>query len=209
MLKRVIVTCGFLFAVVGAPKPAMADWLLTGFIGPITNVKTDASTGSTRTFPAEKFDSSRGFGVNLASAFPTKGNVGFELDWGVYNKGMERSDIAGTQFASKLMSVSTNFFYSPSIPRVRPYFSAGPNFVNRSDITGTVRFAAPSSWAVGMDAGGGVMAFVNEHIAGRLDLRYYRNFGDFVDLKNVSAGGQSWNNLQFFRVFVGATAVLR
>ena len=101
-----------------------------------------------------------------------------------------------------------NFFVSPAVPRVRPYFSAGPTFTYRSDITDEATFTQASSWALGMNAGGGVVVFANERFGGRVDVRYFRNFGDFVDLKNVSAGGQSWNNLQYFRVFFGGTVVL-
>jgi hypothetical protein len=186
-----------------APRTASADWLLTGFVGKIAKVKTQPSG----TFPAETFTSTKGFGVNLASAFPTKGNIGFELDLGIYNNGLANSDVFGTQDPSKLMSVSTNFFYSPGIPRVRPYFSAGPSFTYRRD-KGVTATPLPSAWAAGFDAGGGLIVFANEHLGGRFDVRYNRNIGDFVALTDIKAGGQAWNNLSFWRVFVGATVVL-
>jgi hypothetical protein len=186
-----------------APRPAAAEWLLTGFVGPITGVKTHA----TDDFPGETFDSSTGFGLNLASAFATKGNVGFELDWGLYNKGLANSQQFGDQFASKLMSISTNLFYSPGIPRVRPYLTFGPNFMYRSDRDGVAE-SVPGGWAVGVNAGGGLIAFVNEYIGGRFDVRYARNIGDFVDLTDIGSGGQLWSDLSYVRVFVGATVVL-
>jgi hypothetical protein len=204
MLKTVIVGSVVCLALVGAPQPAAADWLLTGYVAPIFNVKTSESD----LVPAEKFDSNTGFGVNLASAFPTRGNLGFELDWAWYPSGLKTSDVFGTDYASKLMTISTNFFYSPSIPRARPYFSIGPTFGYRSDHDEAL-FGTPSGWAAGINAGGGVMLFANERFGGRVDFRYFRNFGDFYDLRTgVDTRRSGWNDLQYFRVFFGATVVL-
>src|SRR5262245_10056344 len=206
MLKSVIVVCLMFVALAGTSRPAAADWLLTGFVSPLFNVKTSESEALS--VPGEKFDSSVGFGVNLASAFPSRGNLGFELDWGWYPKALQTSDVFGSDAASSLMSISTNFFYSPSIPRARPYFSVGPNFGYRSDRDEAI-FATPSGWAVGINGGGGVMVFANERIGGRVDVRYYRNFGDFFDLRPDAASRRSgWNELQFIRVFFGATVIL-
>jgi hypothetical protein len=178
-------------------------------VGPIFNVKTS----ETDLAPAENFDGSTGFGVNLASAFPARGNLGFELDWAWYPKAMHTSDqpFFGDPefFASKLMTISTNFFYSPGIAPFRPYFSVGPTFGYRSDHDDS-QFPVPSGWAVGINGGGGVIAFVNQRFGGRVDFRYQRNFGDFYDI-SPDAGGQrrsGWADLQFFRLFFGATVVL-
>jgi len=196
------IVCAVLAAIVVSARPASADWLLSGFVGPIFNVKTSESDF----FPAENFDSSAGFGVNLASAFPGRGNLGFELDWALYPKAMHTSDLSGDTFASKLMTVNTNFFYSPGLAPFRPYFSVGPTFGYRSD-HGDAAFETPSGWAVGINGGGGVIAFVNQRFGGRVDFRYQRNFGDFYDI--TGAGGASgWKDLKFFRLFVGGTFVL-
>lgn len=206
MKKWMIVGCAAAIGFLGAPRQAAADWLLSGFVGPITNVKT--SELSEFGLPAEEFDSSVGFGINLASAFATRSNVGFELDFGVYNSGLETSSIFATDYASQLMSISTNFFYSPALAPVRPYFTVGPTFSYRRD-KDTALFAAPSGWAVGMNVGGGVMAFLNERFAGRVDVRYFRNFGDFYDLSEIGEDPNTgYNNLQFIRFFFGATVVL-
>jgi opacity protein-like surface antigen len=204
MVNRCTVLCAMFALLLVAPKQASADWLLTGFIGPLTNVKTSEAPGIAR---AETFAGSTGFGVNLASAFPGAGNAGFELDWGYYPKALEESDVFETAFAQKLMVVSTNFFFSPSIPRVRPYFSAGPMFTNKSDTT-LARLDTASAWAIGFNAGGGVIVFANERVGARIDLRYHRNITDFIDLADVGAGTQGWNKLTFFRVFFGGTVVL-
>lgn len=195
-----------LVGILGMARPASADWLLTGFVAPLFNVKTGESTAPP--LPAEKFDDSIGFGVNLASAFPARGNLGFELDWAWHQNGMHTSDVFGTDYPSRLMSISTNFFYSPAIPRLRPYFSVGPHFAYRSD-DDTSLAGVPSGWAVGINGGAGVIAFVNQRFGVRIDGRYYRNFGDFYDLREESTRRRNgWNNLQFIRVFVGATVVL-
>lgn len=206
MLKPSLVVCAVLVALVGTPQPAAADWLLTGFFGPIMNVKTSESDAVS--VPAESFDNSTGVGVNLASAFPSRGNLGFELDWGWYPSALQTSDQFDTAYASKLTTISTNFFYSPATPRVRPYFSVGPNFGYRSDHSDAL-FGTPSGWAWGINGGAGVMVFANNRFGGRVDFRYYRNFGDFYDLSPDATSRRSgWNNLQFFRVFFGATVAL-
>jgi hypothetical protein len=170
------------------------------------NVKT--SETDALFIPAENFDGSMAFGVNLASAFPSRGNLGFELDWGYYPSAMQTSDVFGTAYASKLMTISTNFFYSPATPRARPYFSVGPNFGYRSDHSDAI-VDTPSGWAWGINGGGGVMVFANNRFGGRVDFRYYRNFGDFFDLSSGATTRRSgWSDLQFFRIFFGATVVL-
>ena len=184
--------------------PASADWLFTGYVASLSQVKTSASMVS----PMEKFDDNVGVGVNIASAFPARANLGFEFDLGVYPEGLHSSDEFETLFASRLMSISTNFFYSPAVPRVRPYFSVGPNFGYRWD-HGDVGLATPSGWAVGLNSGVGIIAFINQRIGGRLDLRYFRNFGGFYDLReDVTTRRTGWSSLQFIRVSVGATVVL-
>jgi hypothetical protein len=107
------------------------------------------------------------------------------------------------------MAISTNFFYSPAVSRFRPYFSVGPTFGYRSDHDDATE-EIPSGWAVGINGGGGVIAFVNERFGGRVDFRYQRNFGDFYDITPGAAGARSngWSDLQFFRLFFGATVVL-
>ena len=204
MRERLGICAVVLATVVGFPAVASADWLLTGFAGALSNVKTKA----TDSFPGETFKGSRALGVNLASAFAKKGNAGFELDWGVYNKALADSDRFGSEFASKLMAVSTNLFYSPAIPRYRPYITVGPTFTYRSDREEN-RDPLEGGWAVGFNAGGGLIAFLNEYVGGRIDVRYTRNIGDFVALTSVGDGGQLWNNLSYWRVVAGATVVLR
>lgn len=199
--SRVIGTICLCVCFVAFPRSASADWLFSAFVGPIRGVQTNA-TGSG--VPAESFEGSNGIGLNVATAFPSRANLGFEFDWGIYNNALKTSDVFGTDFAAKVMSFSPNFFYSMSTSRVRPYVAIGPSFNYRSDRDeSTAEF--PGGWGVGLNAGGGAMVFVNEHVAGRADVRIFRNFGDFVDLTDVDSGGQQWNGLRFVRVFFGVT----
>ena len=140
----IVAVLGVLLGVFLMPPPAAADWLLSAFVGKLTSVKTQAKD----TVPAENFDSSTGFGVNLASAFPSKGNVGFELDWGLYKDALAHSDVFGTAFASKLMAVSTNVFYSPGTPRVRPGTSrrGPPSPIGRTPRNPSSPFPPPGAW---------------------------------------------------------------
>ena len=202
MIGRTGILCTALAGILATAHPASADWLLTGFVAPIFGVKTSESDIA----PAESFDSSTGFGVNLASAFPGRGNLGFELDWAYYPNALHTSDQFDDIFASKMMSISTNFFYSPAIPRFRPYFSLGPDFGYRSDHD-DAQAGTPSGWAVGFNGGGGLMMFANERFGARVDFRYSRKFGDFYDLAS-GASRSGWKNLQFLRLAFGATLVL-
>jgi len=205
-MKTIRTFCALLIGVVGVARPACADWLLTGYVAQLFNVKTSQSTELN--LPAEKFDNSLGFGFNLASAFPGRGNLGFEFDWAWQQKALRTSDVFGTTFASRLMTLNTNFFYSPATPHARPYFSLGPTFEYRTDDS-LARFVTPSGWGVGLNAGAGVMAFATQRLGVRLDGRYYRNFGEFYDLRtDVLQRRSGWNNLQFLRAFFGLTVVL-
>jgi outer membrane protein with beta-barrel domain len=198
--------CVLLVGVAGLASPASADWLLTGYVAPLFNVKTSAATGLN--LPAERFDDSVGIGVNVASAFPSRGNLGFELDWSWHQKALRTSDVFATSFASRLMSISTNFFYSPAIPWARPYFSVGPSFHYRMD-DALSTFAIPSGWAFGINGGAGVMVFATNRFGARIDARYFRNFGAFYDLRSdVIERNSGWNDLQSLRVFAGVTVVL-
>jgi hypothetical protein len=206
MARQVGVFCAVLVGIVGSARPVSADWLFTAYAAPLYNVKTAASTNSG--LPAETFDNSVGFGVNFASAFPSRGNLGFELDWAYSPKGLHTSEVFGTAYASRLMSISTNFFFSPAVPRVRPYFSLGPSFSFRSDDS-TVLAATPSGWAVGVNGGAGLIAFITQRFGLRLDVRYNRNFGDFYDLReDVTQRSSGWSDLEYLRGFVGVTIVL-
>jgi outer membrane protein W len=199
------ILCMAALGIVGAVRPAAADWLLTPFVGLVFNVRTAEATDLL--IPAEKFKDSRGFGLNLASAFPARANLGFEVDFAYYPEALRDSDQFGTLFASKLVMIGTNFFYSPAVPRFRPYFSVGPSFGYRLDHSDAT-VSTPSGWGIGVNGGAGVMAFVTQRIGIRADARYFRNLGDFYDLRDDVEGRRTgWKDLQFVRVFVGATFV--
>ena len=205
-MKMVRTFCAVAIGVIGLARPASADWLLTGYVAPLFSVQTSSSTSVN--LPAERFDNSVGLGLNIASAFPGAGNLGFELDWGWYQKGLQTSNVLGTRYASRLMSLTTNFFYSPGIARVRPYFSLGPSFEYRVD-DALAQFTTPSGWAAGFNGGAGVIGFATQRLGVRVDARYFRNFGDFYDLRAEATQRRSgWNNLTFIRTFLGVTVVL-
>jgi hypothetical protein len=206
-MRRVARITGVVLVVVlGSATPASADWLFTGYINWLKNVETTGST--TLASPAEKFDDSLGFGINFASAFPSRNNLGFEFDWGIYPEGLQHGDVFGDVFKSRLMSISTNFFFSPAVPRVRPYLTVGPNFAYRWDYT-DVQLPTPSGWSVGVNAGGGVIAFINRRVGARMDVRYARHFGEFYDLREEALTRRTgWSDLQYLRAFAGLTFVI-
>ena len=181
-----------LVAFLAVPALASADWLFTGFIGPVTNAKFDGGDvgGST------------GFGVNLAKVFPTRGGAGFEFDFGIYPKFWEDACVVnGVNQCenTRLMSVSPNFFINPALPRVRPYAVVGPTISLDTEGGGTTTI-------YGFNAGGGAILFAGERGGVRVDLRYFRHFaGSFISTSGVST---ERTDLSFFRIFFGGTLVL-
>ena len=201
MIKRFIVGCAVLAACGATPREASADWLLTGFIGQLTSVKA-------KDFASEEtFASSRGYGINIASAFPASGGLGFELDWGIYSKLLQDSSEFDNVFASKVMTISPNFFWSPAVPRVRPYLAVGPAFSYKQPLA-EADIPEDPVWALGFNVGGGVFIFAGERGGGRFDVRYFRNIGEFYNLQDVAAGGAAYQDLIYIRIFFGGTLVL-
>jgi hypothetical protein len=189
---------------------ANPDWLLTGFLGRITNVATDETTATSSvkslgiSVPAETFEASGGFGVNLASVFPAFSHFGFEADFALHSRALSSSNLFLDYYSSGIATFSANGFFSPAVPRVRPYLSGGPTFIVRRDRNEAVESTAVGT-AVGMNVGGGILGFVSERFAARADLRYTRSFGDFTD---SVLDDQGWKNLRFLRFFIGGTVVL-
>lgn len=203
-MKRFIAVLVVLMAVMAAPRQASADWLLTGFIGQVTSVKAKDFT------PEETFASSRGYGINIASAFPASGGLGFELDWGLYPKLLQDSSEFGTFFASKAMTIAPNFFWSPAVPRVRPYLAVGPAFTYKQALA-EATIAEDPVWALGFNVGGGVFIFAGERGGARIDVRYFRNIGEFYDLRTITQGAPTsalYKDLSYIRIFFGGTVVL-
>ena len=121
MFKTRRVLCVALAVIVCVARPASADWLLSGFVSPLFNVKTSATNDDDgfEIVPPENFDSSVGYGVNLASAFPARANLGFEIDFGFYPAAMKKGDQFGEDFASKLMTKAARSGFDPRAPNDR------------------------------------------------------------------------------------------
>lgn len=194
------------FFLIGLARPASADWLLTPFASRLREVKTTGS--ESLQVPAERFRVSDGVGISLASALPAQANLGFEFDFAWYPQALQQSNQYDDVFASQLMTIGTNVFFSPSVPVVRPYVSIGPTFGYRLDLPRAV-VPTPSGWAFGANAGAGIFGFITQRIGGRVDVRYFRNLGEFYDLREaVEVRRTGWKDLRFFRVSAGVTFVL-
>lgn len=190
----------FVFSL-GTPRHAAADWLLTGFIGPLTKGEVTLKFSDIG-LPDEKVkldDTGVGFGVNLAKAWAASGGAGFELDWGVYPKFW--GDKSVLEESGRLMTFSPNFFINPSIPRVRPYGVIGPTVSLDTLGVGTNTY-------FGMNFGGGAIVFAGERGGGRVDVRYFRHFGEGVNINTQDSGANGLKDLSFWRIFFGGTVRL-
>jgi hypothetical protein len=110
-----------------------------------------------------------GYGFDLGGMFA--GVIGAELDFGY------APDFFNEQADSSAMTVMANImvgipFGGTEGPGVRPFASGGAGLIR----TSSERAVEPErSNDFGVNVGGGVMAFFNNHVGLRGDVRYFRN----------------------------------
>jgi opacity protein-like surface antigen len=187
---KLIVATGAV-AAIWAPAPARADgfvspWAAVQFGGRIDNVREDVDRG-------------RGaFGVTAGGM--GAGIIGAEIDFGYSPSFFGTSNDFGN---NTVIDVMGNIIIGVPIGGttgggVRPYFTGGVGLI-RSQIDGGTPFfnISSSTNEFGWNAGGGVMAFFNDHFGLRGDFRYMRAFsGDIVH-------GLDLGNLNFTRLSIG------
>lgn len=148
-----------------APAPALADGLATPFVGAAFPEDAESS----------KLTLGGGFG------FMAGGFVGFEYDFGYTRDFFDKSNAVGDN------SVITSMFnaivgipggrYPEYGPSLRPYLTGGLGLIH-------TRMEAPEGNVVfrdndlGMNIGGGLLAFFNNSLGLRGDVRYVRNLSD-------------------------------
>jgi len=87
---------------------------------------------------------------------------------------------------------------------LRPYASGGAGLL-RSNISGSTFFNDLHTNDLGVDIGGGVHGYFNDHVGLRADLRYFRSLQD----NNVNAASSDFDlalgHFNFWRGSIGVT----
>ena len=135
------------------------------------------------------------FGASLGS-FGTI--AGFEVDLGLMPNFFGDAEVVGS---NNLMTFAANLLVGPSLGRVRPYGVFGAGLLRTSD-AGINDQPNVRSNNMGINAGGGAIAYLTDSIGIRGDIRIFRNTGDdedsFVDVLDLEFGSFS-----FWRIYIG------
>jgi opacity protein-like surface antigen len=92
---------------------------------------------------------------------------------------------------SSYLSVMGNAMVAPQLGPIRPYALVGAGLIRENlEFTGPTSARPVHRNHFGLDAGGGLMGFVSEHVCLRGDIRYFRLLGDvfgeeFVDIQGA------------------------
>src|SRR4051812_40292142 len=159
--------------------PARADWSLTPWIG--VNFGGDANFGDVGDF-SDNFEKKAVFGGT--ATWMGKGIVGAEVDFGWSPNFFDVTTGAGPiDFGTgNLTTLMGNVVVGVPVggqhgPGVRPYGSGGIGLI-RSRVSGGGLFNDLSSNDFGVDVGGGVLGYINDHVGVRGDVRYFRSLQD-------------------------------
>jgi hypothetical protein len=163
-------------AVMLAPATARADWLFTPQIGAAFGGSTPGSEHLT-------------YGASLG--WMGAGAFGWEVDFAYTPEFFGAGGIGELVSDSNVTTLMGNVLLGVPIGGqrgggVRPYAALGVGlFQSRLDSAQELFEVSRNDW--GFNVGGGVMAFVSDHVGFRGDLRYVRSFADIteVDVGNV------------------------
>jgi len=203
-----LVTTGLVaVALLGSPRAASADWVLTPFVG--WNFSGSADVRNSTTNENFNFEQKVDYGVSLTGM--GAGVIGFEVDFGYSPNFFETNTGSDEQFDlasnSNVTTLTANAILGIPIGgqqggSVRPYVVGGVGLI-RSNV-GDVGdfFDAQSKNDFGFDVGGGVMGFFNSNVGIRGDVRYFRSFRG-ADAESLT--GLALGNLNFWRGSVGVS----
>lgn len=184
-----------LLALAASPGVASADWVATPFVGPTFGADAGgfgarAVLGGTKTT----------YGGSLGYFSP--GVLGLEGEIGYAPSFFEGNELLDTLVNSRLTTLMANVVViSPGRQSagLRPYATGGVGLI-RSEISDPLNLVRLRNNALGVNAGGGVMAFFNDRVGVRADVRYFRAVGD----QSESVVGFLVRDLSFWRTSVGA-----
>jgi len=203
MAFRKLVLTGALALSVSAftPAKASADWLFTPFIGGTWggNAKITDIEGDNK----EEFNRKLTYGGSIA--FLGAGIAGFELDLGYSPNffGSDSNDDFNLVGDGNVTTFMANFMLAAPKAPVRPYASFGAGLIRTN-----FKFGDPGSVFensnnnLGFDVGGGVMAYFNDNVAIRGDVRFFRRVSNDSDDDSIDV---SLDSFKFWRGTVGVT----
>jgi opacity protein-like surface antigen len=186
-------------ALLGAPRPASADWTLTPFVGWNFGSSADV-TGSGGPGFKDKFEKKIDYGASLTGM--GAGAVGFEIDFGYSPNFFETSTTAsGFRFTSKsnVTTLTGNLVVGAHSGAVRPYALAGVGLLRTNVQDFAETFDVNTKNDFGFDIGGGVMGFFSKNVGLRGDVRYFRGFRGTDD----NATGLGVSDFKFWRGSLG------
>jgi opacity protein-like surface antigen len=190
-------------AFVAAPRQASADWYVTPFVG--GNFGGNANFNGPNSFDDQV---ERRVDAGASLGWMGKGIAGVELDWG-WSPNFFQNTTGPGNFAigdSNVTTLMGNVVIGIPVGGqhgggIRPYVTGGAGLL-RSNISATTFFDGLTSNDWGMNAGGGVHGYFNDHVGLRGDLRYFRLLQDNVPGSGLDLGLSDFN---FWRGSIGVT----
>jgi opacity protein-like surface antigen len=165
MRLRYLTVLGTLALCLSTATTAKADGLLVPFVGV--------------TFGGDTLQNRTVYGAALG--FTGNGPVGFELDFGYapnfFSADDEFFDLDGKLNITTFMANIT-FGGAPAGGGVRPFFSGGAGLIRASVTSPTDLFDDVTRNDFGINVGGGLSGYFNDHVGLRGDIRYFRSLED-------------------------------
>jgi len=179
-------------AVLAAPRPSRADWVVAPFVGV-------AFGGAVTDPPRIPYGASVGWMGD--------GMWGFEVEVSDQPNFFATADVPDVLFggSSGVTTVMVNGIFglpSGGWERLRPYLVGGAGLF-RSEIGNEDSFIRGRSNNVGFNAGGGATVSISEALGLRGDVRYFRDAQDFEGQSEFFHLGAS--AIDFWRAAVGVT----
>jgi len=195
-----------LLILVGAAKPASADWLFTPYVGVVFG-------GSSNTVDiddvADQFEQRLSFGGGLS--WMGAGKLGFEVDYHLapnfYQITQGGENVEAFDLDSSVQTLMANVILGAPVGGTtgrgfRPYAVGGIGLM-RSSLSGADDlFDNLSNNELGVNLGGGAHVFFSDNVGLRGDVRYFRG------LQKGDDGGQDLDfedNFDFWRATLGVT----
>ena len=199
-MKKLILTVATAAALCVAPTTASAEWILSPFIGASFNRSADVPAADREDFDRLIDGSKMTYGGTVT--WLGAGVLGFEVDFG-YSPEFFEADDDDLDFVdgSNYSSLMANVVLSSPQGAFRPYGTAGVGIIN-TRIDDVDDFLDVDRKGLGLNAGGGVMAFFTDNVGIRGDVRYFRQMSESNDDDEIDF---DLNALSFWRGTVGVS----
>jgi len=163
------------------PQPLAAEWVLTPFVGWNFGGSARINAGAARDNTSATFKPKIDYGASLVAM--GKRAVGFEIDFGYSPNFFEdHSSASGFRLTndSSVTTLTGNVIIAAHGGPIRPYGVGGVGLI-RTNLHDVDRQQDSANSHLGMDVGGGVIAFFAQNLGLRGDIRYFRSFHDTAD----------------------------